>query len=339
MKLTPLTRRRARPWQALGLAALGGIHGACAKDDTGGTPTPTPSPSPDMRVGAGEANAVRAVATGLTAPLDSTPSPDGSVVYYSAVGAMGGAVYSVSPTGGASTEVASGFLAPVQVVASKDGTRLYVADLGVDGDDTSSGVIWELAVSGGAKSALASTRGYAARGLDVATIDGVEWLYFVGNAPTSGQAGVFRVRSGAAVETVLAGGLFEPSGVAVTAAGTVYVADASADGGRRGTVLEVKGGQATALVENLSLGYPAGIALSYDEKFLLASSLEPGTARARVTRVDLTTRQSSIFDEGIRENRAAGGLHRAHGADLFSWIDASDPGQVYVVATKARPLP
>jgi sugar lactone lactonase YvrE len=337
MKITPLRRRRARSWQALGLAALGGVHGACAKDDTGGTPTP--SPSPDTRVGAGEANAVRAVATGLTAPLDSTPSPDGSIVYYTAVGAMGGAVYSVSPGGGASTELASGFLAPVQVVASEDGARLYVADLGVGGNDASSGVIWELMVSGGAKLALDDTRGYAARGLDVATIDGVEWLYFVGNDPTSGRAGVFRVRSGSGVEAVLTTGLFEPSGIAVTTAGTVYVADARADGGRRGAVLEVKGGQAAALVENLSLGYPAGIALSYDEKFLLASSLEPGTARARVTRVELATRQSSVFDGGLRDNRAAGGLHRAHGADLYSWIDASDPGQVYVVATKARPLP
>ncbi|MFO0723474.1 MAG: hypothetical protein U1E65_06825 [Myxococcota bacterium] len=331
--------------RTVGLAAIG-VTSACSSSST----PPSNMPPGGDRTGAAEVQKVQAIGSGLAAPFDAAPANDGATVYFTAVTDMGGGVFSVAAAGGTPTQLASGFLAPVQVVSSLDGMKVYVADA-ADTDGSSIGLISAVAVSGGDKTPLAQTKGYAARGLEVAKVDGKEWIYFVGTDPSDGQPGVFRTQDSGAVEAVKKGAPFvEPSAVAVTTTGDVFVSDPRASGSR-GAVHKISGGNASLLIEDITLGNPAGVALSYDEKFLLVSAMDSSTGASLVYRIEIATGMSGTFDQGISQNHASAGLHRAHDKDLFAWADFGAPrlspsipgvagsssgssGTVYLVCTK-----
>src|SRR5262249_13585391 len=153
---------------------------------------------------------------------------------------------------------------------------------------------------------------------------GADVLYFSGRDATSGQPGLFK-RAGGAVTTVAGGDPFmDPSGVAVTRSGTVYVANSgSVDGGRAG-ILQVTGGQATEVARGLRAGFPAGIALTLDEHTLLVSAHDVTTGGDAVLSIDLSgSHATHSYDNGIADHVDAGGLHRARSTGVFSWADAT----------------
>jgi len=342
-------RTRAGWLPALGLAAVS----ACSE--------PAAPPTEQVTPGDAEVTGLRALAQGVTTPFDGTPDPTGERVIFTTLGTraeigeatiqgLGAGNLMITPkSGGAATMLADGFAAPVQVVSSLDGTKVYVADLAAEqrADDGSSGegkrgVIYSVAIPGGGdKIALEGTRGYQPRGLDVAKIDGKEWLYFVGRDPADGVFGVFRTENGTSVEMVKKGApLLMPSCLAVAANGDIYLTDLGGEE-RAGAVLKLSGDSAEVLVGQLNLGTPAGLALSESEKVLLVSALRPANegGTSVVQRIELATVTVAAFDDGIKTNFDSAGLHRAHNADLFAWSNAGQTGTVFLVGTKKNPLP
>jgi hypothetical protein len=79
-------------------------------------------------------------------------------------------------------------------------------------------------------------------------------------------------------------------------------------------------------VENLRVGYPAGIALSMNRGFLLVSGLDPLGASAVVFRINLADKSIQPMTQGIEGNTESAGVHRAHSADVFAWANSDAPG-------------
>lgn len=350
------TRPRAGWLPALGFAVVG-VASACSSGDGNTNPTPSPSPTPGpVGAGSAEVTGVRALASGLIAPMDSTPDPEGNRVFFTAMAgprsadsfdaAAAGVVMVTNKSGAAPSMLASGFTAPVQVIMSIDGDTTFVADPAAQfagampQDEPMFGAVFSVPSAGGNKSEVAGTRGYRPRGLDVQLVDGDEWLYFVGVDPADGDAGVFRVKiAGGSVETIKKGEPFgSPQCLAVTKTGDVYVTD-SGDRLREGSILKVVDGAVSVIAEQVRMATPAGVALSEDEKFLLVSAIrsEAQGGTAVVLRIDLATNTVGLFDDGISSNTNSAGLHRAHKADAFTWADSG--GTVYLVGTKKNPLP
>ena len=327
---------RFRPWSGsmatLALSALVAATSACSKEEAPPQNQPT---EPEN----GEITGLVAVGQQLLSPVDGTPSPDGKEIYFLARKEDGsGAVFKIPATGGTEVELAGGFASPMQIVASLDGSKLYVADLGADdgSEEELRGKIFTVAVNGGAISELQAARGYAARGLDLIRKDNSEVLYFSGNDPVSGDAGVFRMADGGGVENVFAGApLVDPSGLAVKSTGEIYVVDTTGSSARAGAVLEISGTTVTEIAGALRVGYPSGIALSKDESVLLVSALDDTRNGSIVHRIELASGASRVIS--IANETESAGLHRAHAADTYAWSASDVPGTVYRVTTRAVP--
>lgn len=324
---------RTRPWLShgvhryalclLALAACGGD--AVGKPSVTDQPEdPDEAPAPEIQVAANDAD--------IRSPLDATPSPDGSRVYYTALSHAGPeptpGVFTVAANGGVVEPLALGepLTAPVGISVSLDGSRLFIADPAANG-------VFGLAAGGGTPSLLAGTQGYAPAGL-VISKQGEEYLYFTGREPESGQPGLFRIASaGGVVEPIAVGAPFaDPAGVAVDSRGDAYVVDAAAQGAAA-RVIRVRKGRASAFVEDIGVGFPAGITLTRDDSTVLVSGLDPATRRDVVYFVDSTSARIKRLSKTVGAFAEPAGLHRAHDADVFAWADseANDTGTVYVL--------
>ena len=275
--------------------------------------------------------------TSFTSPFDATPSPDGSTIFFTAIGADGtGGVFTSPASGGSATRLDSGgvFTSPSGITISGDGKQLFVADPAADDDTTDQyGAVFVLSAAGGTPAALAGTRGLQPRGVVVAG----PTLYFTAGAASAAGPGVYSIAlaGGQATAIVTGAPLVDPGGVAVAQNGDAYVADSvgSADG--LAAVFKVSGGQATLIVADLGVGYPAGIALAQDESTLLVSGLDPATQTDVVYRVVLgATPQTSSFNQTISAFGEPAGLHRAAGVDVYAWADslANSTGTVYALS-------
>lgn len=307
----------------------------CADDNTGDTA--------GQAGGAGEINGAAAVGVEVQIPFDATPTPDADAVYFTAVNGDTAGVFKVPKAGGAPEMITAGFNAPVSLVISPDGATLYVADLALTNEEPDAskpgGGLFAVAATGGEAVLLTPTTNYSPRSLDI-TADGGDVVYFTGRDPTEGIPGVYRFPVDAdAVETLYSGvDLVEPSGIAVTSDGDVYIVDAIGVGGAAG-LLRVSNGAVEPVSLGLKVGYPAGIALSADESVILVSGLNASTGGAQVYRIVLGSDQApEIIDMGISQNTESAGLHRAYNVDQYAWADANAPGTVYLIGTKARPL-
>lgn len=274
--------------------------------------------------------AATSATSGFKNPRDTVPTSDGASFYFTATTGDGKpAVYSVLSAGGTATVIASGapLSAPNGIAISADDKTLYIAD-------TSAGVL-KLPASGGVPQLIAGTETRHPRGLDVAPAGGVETIYFTGDDPVSGQGGVFTLAAaGGAVTTVAKGApLQTPVGIVVANNGTVYVSNvlAFAASAPAGSVFQIVSGTPTQLVGNLTLGYPAGLALDVANRNLLASGLDAGLSSALVYSVDLTSKVLTTYNQGIAQNSGAGGVHRARSVDIFGWCGttADMNGTVY----------
>lgn len=329
------------PSDANGNVDGGNVDGSPTSPEGGNGDAPAAGPFRSMEPAAN--------APGLfSEPRVGVPLGDGSVAFLASVEgasdqelARAGARVAVwlKPAGDAPPRVlyaGDKLVNPFDIDASLDGKTLYIADIagGAEGD----GAIVSISPSGGEPTELVS--GYAPRGLTVSD-DGR--IFFSGIDETTGEAGVFTL-SGSAVLRVFAGApLVDPSGIAVLKNGGVLVADTrlfdGASGGAKtlaseaGVVL-IQDGQASIFATGFATGYPAGIALTTDDKSLIIS----GEGRDRsdtVYIVDVANPQAPktiVTDKFSAYQDSSAGLKRAHDSNTFIWASlAANGGTVYLI--------
>jgi DNA-binding beta-propeller fold protein YncE len=275
----------------------------------------------------------------IRSPLDATPSPKGERVYYTAFRhsedeEVPGVFVTDAHGGGAIEMLAEGapLTSPVNISISLDGQMLYVADTA--SGDKGRGAVLSLAANGGTPAVLPGTEDYSPAGLAIAELKGAEYLFFTGRHPDSGEAGVFRIDpAGGVADTVASGGpLSDPSGVVVSAGGDAYVVEANTEASSA-RVLRVRDGMVEGFVEDIGVGFPAGIALTKDDSTLLISGLDPMTRRDVVYIVDVASGKLSKLTKTVGEFSEPAGLHRAHEANVLAWADsqAESYGTVYTI--------
>ncbi len=330
--------RKANGWKvftvamAIGLAACGG------GDGDGGGDGGASRPIGDDAIQAAD---VVARTDATREPLDGVPSPDGTIIYYTASGDGPAAVFSVPSGGGAVTTIAEGapLVKPSGIGVATDGSRVYVADqqaLRAGAAGPAAGAILTLPATGTTTSPptfLDGTDGRAPRGLDVVKQAGGDVIYFTGTDPANGAAGLFQVpAAGGTVATVAEGAPFvSPDSVVVNAQGDAFVTDQGAGAGH-GLVFRVSGGNVTPVLDNLHLGSPAGVTLVRSDTTLLVSSIDAASRSDQVLFLDLATGETAAATKVIGANKdSAGGLHRAHDAAVLAWADVQRPGRVYRV--------
>ena len=264
-------------------------------------------------------------------PLDAAPSPDGSVVYFTADGTAGPIVLGAPGTGGATFTLVAGapLVKPVGVAVATDGSRVFVADPGA-------GRIFSVPSGGGAPTVVAGSEGRSPRGLDVAVAGGSDVVYFTGTDPADGAPAVFTLPAAGGTATVVAKGapLVSPDAVVTAGAGVLYVTDRG-KGADQGAVLKVSGSTVTKIADS-QLGDPGGVSLTSDLTTLLVSSQMPGTGADQLLLTDLASGRSGTATKVIGANHnSSGGLHRAYRTKTFGWCDVSRSGKVYRVEPAA----
>ena len=269
--------------------------------------------------------------TKFTSPFDATLDPTGATVYFTAIAPDGtGAVFSVPAAGGTVTKLASAgaLIAPFGIAISTDGKTLFIADVAAGAD---LGAIYTLPIAGGTPALLAGTDGLTPRSLETSGTD----LYFTG-IESGGSPALMKIpAAGGTVATVAKGDPFrDPSGLAVTKSGDVYVVDTVGAGSRRANILKVSGGAATEFVSNVVVGYPAGLTLSQDESALELSGLDPVLGTDSVFRIVIATKASTAFTKDIATFTESAGMHRAKNADTYAWVDSTAAGGTVYVLSK-----
>lgn len=264
--------------------------------------------------------------TGQQSALDAVPAPDGSFIYFTVSGEGQGIFKTTSdPDKAEAVPSGKGFTALRGLAVSTDGERLYATD-GTQVVSLASGG------AGGDPVAVAGTQGTDPQGVEIHQENGGDVLFLSGKDPADGQPGVFKVPAAGGELAAVAKGapLVKPDGVAVSGNGEVFVSDhgTAAD---KGVVYRIDSFGPTEVATGITLGDPAGVALTEDEKVLLISSLDPEAGTAQVVLVELETGKTGVVDKVIGENRSAGGLHRAHLAAVMGWADVQRPGRVYRV--------
>lgn len=281
---------------------------ACGTDaktgDTGASEdtadTAETSSGPEVLLAAGD----------LDAPTDATPSADASSIYFVTDGTAGSFLYEITDAG--VTSLAS-FTHARGLVVGPEGDTVYVADPGADG-------LFSVSTAGGEASVIMNTQGFAPTAVEISNGE----LYFAGTDPMDGGAAVYRISLSGGMPALVATAPVELDGVVVGPDGVVYAA-----GG--GTVFSIVDGMVSALAEDLTLGDPAGLALTPDDSTLMVSSLS-AEGTSQVVLIDLATGAISTYDDVIGANVGSGGLHRAQGdASVYAWcgITSGGEGSVY----------
>jgi hypothetical protein len=248
------------------------------------------------------------------------------------------AIYKVSATpGGVPQKLFEGepLQSPFGITISDDGATLFIADSSADGGgeaERSDGRVFSMSAGGGTPTSLAGTEGITPAGIEASGVS----LYVTGRK--DGMAGLFKTGiGGGAVSAVAVGGPFsDPGGVAVARDGVAYVIDTGSATGSQALASVVKitpDGKTEILLDGLSVGHPAGIALVHDESAILVSGLDHAQGTDRVFRVSLGDRSVTTLSEKIGDFYESAGLHRARNTEVFAWADshANGTGTVYVL--------
>ncbi len=264
-------------------------------------------------------------------PFDSTPSPDGSIIYLTALTPEGDAAVFKAPCSTPLSQLAAGepLVAPFNIAISTDGTTLFVTDPGAEGPNDEKGMIFQLPADGGTPVAIAGTEGTEPRGLEVREEGGAQIITFTGIDPSDGQPGVFSISAEGGQFSVLAKGepFRDPGGVALAANGTVYVTDTDAGAGRLANVVQlVPGDTPVVLASGIEVGFPAGVALTGDDQTVIVSAYDRAADTDAVFFIDIASQAITPFTSGINTFTESGGLHRAKNAEVFSWCDSSANG-------------
>lgn len=278
---------------------------------------------------------VKSIATAVTGgtsfrlPFDATLSPDGKTAYFTALVDDEAALFSVPAAGGTPTKLAD-LVAPGSVDVTGDGQTVVVADPGVESSTGALGAIVTVSSSGGMPAVLTGTEGTLPRGVAVSG----SRIIFSGADPADGSPGVFETATGGGLTTLLKTGLVDPSGVAITPAGGVYVLDAEADGVSTRRLLAVDMGTGTTIVTGLRPGFPSGVAVAENGLAFLVATTDGTTGNAQLERFALGgTRAGDPVGTTIGAYDEPAGLHRASQSDSYAYVDsgASGSGAVFVI--------
>lgn len=277
-------------------------------------------------------------------PFDATPSPDGAQVYFTADGANGLGVYKAPADGSAPTPVAvypaaidpaNPFAAPFGIAVSSDGKTIFVADPAAGTTDR--GAMYAVPAAGGTPTLISGTDGLVPRGIDVVAVGGLDTLFFSGT-DAKGKPGIFSVPATGGNVTVVSVGapLHDPAGLSVAKDGAIYVVDTIASGSNTAQILVIpQGGMPKVLLDSLRVGYPAGVAISTDDKTLYVSGFNPQDLTDRFLVVDIATAKATeSFKAELGTFTESGGLHRAKTSDIFALVDSSagpKAGKVFVI--------
>lgn len=318
------------------VAALGFTLGcADTKSDSSGTNPTNEGPFKSLE-------AISNAPSTFSSPRAGAPLSDGSVVIIATLESAPTedatdsgervAILKQSPGGAPPSVLYSGdaLVNPLDLAVSLDGETVYVAD--PSGGPDGSGAVSTLSSSGGEPSVVLA--GYRPRAITVAD-DGR--VYVSGVSNESGAPGVFELRGGTAVSVFEGAPLVDPSGIAVQADGTVLVADtrlfdASADVSSEAGIVRIQGGKASVFASGFATGYPAGIALTRDEKTLIVSGEGPDRSDT-VFLVDMSAPAQppvAVTADFSRYQDASAGLKRAHDSNTFIWASlAANGGTVF----------
>lgn len=284
-----------------------------------------------------------AIRAGASHPLDSTPDRSGRMLYFTARGPHGPAVFRVPAAGGRASVVVAGapLVRPRGIAMLPDGSALVVADPGA-------GTLFRVSIGGRRISPIQGSAGTVPQDLDIVRQAGRQWVYFTGLWLVKGKtfsskrpALLLLPASGAPRPAVVYDGpvLENPDGVAVSPAGVAYVTDHG-----NGRILAIRHGAVSTVLSGVHLGRPAGIALSPTDTLLLVSAHQQRSVYDRVLVVDLANHHLGSITRVVGRNSAAGGLHRSPGRlDVYSWADSqaqrgpsgsASVGQVYTVTVR-----
>jgi len=278
----------------------------------------------------------------FSSPRAGVPLADGSIVFIATLeGTLSSdsreagervAILRASGQGATPSVLYSGDLLvnPLDLAISVDEKTLYIADpaAGVDGG----GAILALPSAGGEPVELVS--GHTPRAVTVAD-DGA--LFFSGSDEEARQAAVFQIVGGAASSVFVGAPLVDPSGIAVQKDGTLLVADTrlfdeNPSVGSEAGIVRIRGGQGRIFASGFATGYPAGIALTRNEKTLIVSG-EGADRSDTVFLVDMQNPSAppqAVTASFSSYQDASAGLKRAHGSDTFVWASlAADGGTVF----------
>ncbi|WP_224366465.1 hypothetical protein [Hyalangium versicolor] len=299
-------------------------------------------PPPPPVLGDGTIGNIKSVAhdgATFSSPLDATPNPDGSQVYFTARGTDGAGVFKTSLSGGSvsALHVGSPIAAPVGIAVSTDDKTIFVADPAATVGEDDRGGIWSVPTAGGAPSLVPGTAGYSPSGIVLVNENGADKLYFTGKQPTDGAPGVFRITAaGGSVEGIAKNQPFnDPSGITVTLHGDIYVLDSAAGdlGGNSARIISVIGQAAKVFQSGFKVGFPAGITASQDGSALIVSSLDATTGTDILARVAIASKEHKRFSDSINTYSEPAGIHRAADAEVYAWAEstADGSGTVYVL--------
>jgi hypothetical protein len=315
-----------------------GLSIACSESDK----APNGASAPDAEEPFKSVEAVANAPGAFSSPRAGVPLADGGLIFIATLeGALSSdareageriAILRASAQGAAPRVLYSGDLLvnPLDIAISVDEKTLYIADpaAGADGD----GAILSLASTGGEPVEL--VRGHTPRAVTVAD-DGA--LFFSGNHPETREPGVFELTGGAALSVFTGAPLVDPSGIAVQRDGTLLVADtrlfdANPSVGSEAGIVRIRGGRADIFASGFATGYPAGIALTRNEKTLIVSG-EGADRSDTVFLVDManpSAEAKGVTASFSKFQDASAGLKRAHDSDTFIWASlAADGGTVF----------
>ncbi|HET7539060.1 MAG TPA: hypothetical protein VFK05_04285 [Polyangiaceae bacterium] len=219
---------------------------------------------------------------------------------------------------------------PLDIALSVDESTLYIADPAAGEDGL--GALLSLDMSGGEPSVvLAGSRPRAV------TVSDQGETYFSGSSDDNHEPGVFLLSGSSATAVFTGPPLVDPSGIAVRKDGTLLVADTrSFDGdpelGNEAGIVRISGGQASIWASGFATGYPAGIALTLDEKTLIISGEGPGRSdTVYLVDTDTPTLPPGVVTASFSAYQdSSAGLKRAHGSNTFIWASlAAEGGTVY----------
>lgn len=283
-------------------------------------------------------------------PRAGAPLPDGRIAFVATLETASaddleasgerGAVFLVNDDASAPELLYAGELLsePLDIDVSLDGKTLFVAD--PSAGEEGGGAVLVLSTDGGEPEL--SAVGFSPRSVTVGPDDR---LYFAGTDPESGDDGVFVV-NGSGAEAVFVGApLVDPSGIAVFEDGALLVADTRSfdavgedhAGAGEASIVRIEDGEASVFASGFATGYPAGIALTLDEKTLIVSG-ESADRSDSVFLVDVAhpEREPTLVQADFSEYQdASAGLKRAHDSNTFVWASlAADGGSVFRITTR-----
>lgn len=241
----------------------------------------------------------------------SVPDVAGKFIYFLGKNSAGYGVFKVPVAGGTPIRITNDgdFNQPTDVVIGPRTENIFVADPG----EPNGGVIFQLNL-GLYPTYVVATAGTQPVALDIPS-QGLDYIYYCGTA--DGQKAVFAATP-FGLDTLYKGvPLNSPTGIVVAKDGAIYIAD-------QGTVHRLSEGKITQIATGLTMGSPAGITLTPDEKSVVVSS-KSSNGKAQVDIISLTTGERAVFNKVIGANNAPAGLHGARNIQgftgVYSWVD------------------